>query len=51
MAEQYVAAFSKLAKESNTIMLPSNTGRSMSLFDLVYAFLYFYNFLFFDFSD
>lgn len=26
MAEQYVSAFSNLAKESNTILLPSNTG-------------------------
>ncbi|XP_058473318.1 stomatin-like protein 2, mitochondrial [Solea solea] len=26
VAEQYVSAFSKLAKESNTILLPSNTG-------------------------
>lgn len=26
VAEQYVSAFSHLAKESNTILLPSNTG-------------------------
>lgn len=26
VAEQYVSAFSKLAKESNTILLPSNSG-------------------------
>lgn len=26
IAEQYVDAFSKLAKESNTLLLPSNTG-------------------------
>lgn len=26
VAEQYVSAFSKLAKESNTILLPSSTG-------------------------
>ncbi|XP_068191249.1 stomatin-like protein 2, mitochondrial [Antennarius striatus] len=26
VAEQYVAAFSKLAKESNTVLLPTNTG-------------------------
>merc|ERR1719357_1676389 len=26
VAEQYVAAFSKLAKESNTVLLPSNSG-------------------------
>ncbi|XP_028318676.1 stomatin-like protein 2, mitochondrial [Gouania willdenowi] len=26
VAEQYVSAFSKLAKESNTILLPTNTG-------------------------
>lgn len=26
VAEQYVSAFSNLAKESNTILLPSNTG-------------------------
>ncbi|KAK5851791.1 hypothetical protein PBY51_023318 [Eleginops maclovinus] len=26
VAEQYVSAFSKLAKETNTILLPSNTG-------------------------
>lgn len=26
VAEQYVSAFSNLAKQSNTILLPSNTG-------------------------
>ena len=26
VAEQYVAAFSNLAKESNTLLLPSNTS-------------------------
>ncbi|KAL7370180.1 hypothetical protein ABVT39_021433 [Epinephelus coioides] len=26
LAEQYVSAFSKLARESNTVLLPSNTG-------------------------
>ncbi|XP_049426738.1 stomatin-like protein 2, mitochondrial [Epinephelus fuscoguttatus] len=26
LAEQYVSAFSKLAKESNTVLLPANTG-------------------------
>lgn len=26
VAEQYVSAFSKLAKESNTVLLPTNTG-------------------------
>lgn len=26
VAEQYVSAFSQLAKESNTILLPSNSG-------------------------
>lgn len=26
VAEQYVSAFSNLAKESNTILLPTNTG-------------------------
>lgn len=26
VAEQYVSAFSNLAKESNTVLLPSNTG-------------------------
>lgn len=26
VAEQYVLAFSKLAKESNTVLLPTNTG-------------------------
>jgi regulator of protease activity HflC (stomatin/prohibitin superfamily) len=31
IAEQYVAAFSKLAKESNTIMLPTNAGDAGSL--------------------
>ncbi|XP_062269189.1 stomatin-like protein 2, mitochondrial [Platichthys flesus] len=31
VAEQYVAAFSKLAKESNTILLPSNTGDISSM--------------------
>ncbi|XP_003742120.1 stomatin-like protein 2, mitochondrial [Galendromus occidentalis] len=31
VAEQYVAAFSKLAKESNTIMLPSNSGDMSSM--------------------
>lgn len=31
VAEQYVAAFSNLAKESNTILLPSNTGDISSM--------------------
>ncbi|KAM3940851.1 stomatin-like protein 2, mitochondrial [Leptodactylus fuscus] len=31
IAEQYVTAFSKLAKESNTILLPSNTGDISSM--------------------
>ncbi|KAI3386464.1 hypothetical protein SNEBB_006535 [Seison nebaliae] len=31
LAEQYVQAFSKLAKESNTILLPSNSGDSASM--------------------
>uniref|UniRef100_A0AAY4AMX4 Stomatin-like protein 2, mitochondrial n=1 Tax=Denticeps clupeoides TaxID=299321 RepID=A0AAY4AMX4_9TELE len=31
VAEQYVAAFSNLAKESNTIILPSNTGDISSM--------------------
>ncbi|XP_064163981.1 stomatin-like protein 2, mitochondrial [Anguilla rostrata] len=31
VAEQYVAAFSALAKESNTILLPSNTGDISSM--------------------
>ncbi|XP_028604217.2 stomatin-like protein 2, mitochondrial isoform X1 [Podarcis muralis] len=31
VAEQYVAAFSKLAKESNTILLPSSTGDMSSM--------------------
>ncbi|XP_054754365.1 stomatin-like protein stl-1 [Lytechinus pictus] len=31
VAEQYVAAFSKLAKTSNTIVLPSNTGDISSM--------------------
>jgi regulator of protease activity HflC (stomatin/prohibitin superfamily) len=31
IAEQYVAAFSKLAKESNTIMLPTNAGDAGSM--------------------
>ncbi|MFW0777738.1 MAG: SPFH domain-containing protein [Rickettsiales bacterium] len=31
IAEQYVAAFSKLAKESNTILLPANTGDAGSM--------------------
>ncbi|XP_071988887.1 stomatin-like protein 2, mitochondrial [Engystomops pustulosus] len=31
IAEQYVNAFSKLAKESNTILLPSNTGDISSM--------------------
>lgn len=26
VAEQYVSAFSNLAKESNTVLLPTNTG-------------------------
>lgn len=26
VAEQYVSAFSKLAKDSNTVLLPTNTG-------------------------
>ncbi|XP_051972726.1 stomatin-like protein 2, mitochondrial [Xyrauchen texanus] len=31
VAEQYVSAFSSLAKESNTILLPSNTGDMSSM--------------------
>ncbi|XP_075071434.1 stomatin-like protein 2, mitochondrial [Mixophyes fleayi] len=31
VAEQYVAAFSKLAQESNTILLPTNTGDISSM--------------------
>ncbi|OQR78844.1 stomatin protein 2-like [Tropilaelaps mercedesae] len=31
VAEQYVAAFSELAKESNTIMLPANSGDMSSM--------------------
>lgn len=31
VAEQYVSAFSKLAKESNTILLPSHTGDISSM--------------------
>ena len=31
VAEQYVSAFSNLAKESNTILLPSNTGDISSM--------------------
>merc|ERR1719357_2193584 len=31
VAEQYVSAFSNLAKESNTILLPSNTGNISSM--------------------
>ncbi|KAM7166068.1 stomatin-like protein 2, mitochondrial [Macrochelys suwanniensis] len=31
VAEQYVSAFSKLAKDSNTILLPSNTGDVTSM--------------------
>ncbi|KAG8429515.1 hypothetical protein GDO86_019977, partial [Hymenochirus boettgeri] len=31
VAEQYVSAFSKLAKESNTILLPTNTGDVTSM--------------------
>ncbi|XP_061554699.1 stomatin-like protein 2, mitochondrial [Phycodurus eques] len=31
VAEQYVSAFSKLAKESNTVLLPSNTGDISSM--------------------
>lgn len=31
IAEQYVAAFSKLAKESNTILLPANAGDAGSM--------------------
>lgn len=31
MAEQYVSAFSKLAKDSNTILLPSNPGDVTSM--------------------
>ncbi|KAM9331055.1 stomatin-like protein 2, mitochondrial [Gastrophryne carolinensis] len=31
VAEQYVAAFSKLAQESNTILLPANTGDISSM--------------------
>lgn len=31
IAEQYVAAFSKLAKESNTVVLPADTGNPSSM--------------------
>lgn len=31
VAEQYVSAFSKLAKDSNTILLPSNPGDVTSM--------------------
>ncbi|XP_042311297.1 stomatin-like protein 2, mitochondrial [Sceloporus undulatus] len=31
VAEQYVSAFSKLAKESNTVLLPSSTGDVSSM--------------------
>jgi len=31
LAEQYIAAFSQLAKKSNTLMLPSNTGDVASM--------------------
>ncbi|XP_074850547.1 stomatin-like protein 2, mitochondrial isoform X2 [Carettochelys insculpta] len=31
VAEQYVSAFSKLAKDSNTVLLPSNTGDISSM--------------------
>lgn len=31
VAEQYVSAFSQLAKDSNTILLPSNTGDVTSM--------------------
>lgn len=31
VAEQYVSAFSNLAKESNTVLLPTNTGDISSM--------------------
>ena len=31
VAEQYIAAFSKLAKQGNTILLPSNAGDVTSM--------------------
>jgi len=31
LAEQYISAFSKLAKETNTILLPANTGDAGSM--------------------
>lgn len=31
VAEQYVSAFSKLAKDSNTVLLPSNPGDVTSM--------------------
>uniref|UniRef100_A0A8C6URX1 Stomatin-like protein 2, mitochondrial n=1 Tax=Neogobius melanostomus TaxID=47308 RepID=A0A8C6URX1_9GOBI len=36
VAEQYVSAFSNLAKESNTILLPSNTGDISGMVTQVY---------------
>lgn len=31
MAEQYIAAFGNLAKETNTVLLPTNTGDISSM--------------------
>lgn len=41
VAEQYVSAFSNLAKESNTILLPSNTGDISGMVTQVFIFLEF----------
>lgn len=39
VAEQYVSAFSNLAKQSNTILLPANTGDVTSMVSQVRSLL------------
>ena len=39
VAEQYIAAFSNLAKETNTVLLPSNSGDVSSMVSQVHAVL------------
>ena len=36
VAEQYIAAFGNLAKEGNTVLLPTNTGDISSMVSQVY---------------
>jgi len=37
VAEQYIAAFSNLAKETNTVLLPANSGDVSGMVSQVHA--------------